>query len=143
MFIYEELSDGDFAALVKLYPEGHYLAGQPAYQTIDHASGMKLIALGGRGNTPESHHEPPDFYVFIWNGKVVSFESRYTMTYPQNECEIRHTIGRISIPLSLKDSESVLLDAVRQALRVYWSGLRFPRRVSGLSAEFLAIRYVG
>ena len=122
---YEPLTDENWRELVRLHPNGPYPSGRPTHWLNDAERDIQLMALGGRGSQPAHTDLPPDFYLMLWQKKVVRFESRYTSKITgekSNQKTIWQQVFSVYAPKELAAQEAVIRNELPIAFLAKWRG---------------------
>lgn len=144
-YVYEPLSDENWKELVRLNPDGPYLGGRPWHWLNDRERDIQFASLGGRGDAPEWHDVPPDYYVLIWHKQVIRFEARYTCLnsgVDYNDQTVTQDVFAIYAPKALKLEEQAIREDIPQALLAYWRGLSHTKNVLAVHATLPTIHFI-
>lgn len=119
-FVYEKLDEESALKLAHEIGKFQQILSFSRSYVIDREHDIALYCLGGRGFSPIERGEPPDYYVVLWSGALISFEA---YMYYDNFKKLTFRLVRLSVPKSMQEKFLDIQIAIESALAVFWQQL--------------------
>lgn len=117
-FVYKQFTEADQPKYDSCNIKNYLRTFTYPYEwVVDEEIDAWFVPLGGRGSQPESHGEPPSFFVLVWKSQPIYFEGRYDLV---KTGLWKYTLD-LFIPLALKSSEQIIKEMIHKAISAYES----------------------
>ena len=119
-FVSEQCNEEEMREILKLKP---YLPfGWYGYMAVDREKNIRLLSLGGKGSTPETRGEPPDYLLLIIREHLVPFEIRFTSENFSDGWVYSMDVQKMQVPPELKKDIEEIQQCIRESILALWSG---------------------